>query len=525
MYINNLTIGCNKPNQGKTSITSIAFLGDSITDDTWSSVAPGTYYEPPNPVNHWTRIVARELNVQSYNFGIAGDSAVNIATSPTRINDVIAKNPSHCTLAIGGNDIYGGQTPDQIMANINTIVTKLRNAGITVILMWCPISPFGSTVDGNTQDARLVEMATRYNTYAVANNLKFIDLTKSTLCVDFCPIPLYYLPDTVHPNTEGQSVIANYFLKELNVVPENLKYEIEKDVTLFVFKSTGPTSAGFSFTIPITTNDVLCMYSGNISDSTGNKRTTKIKYINSNTGANFSLVDLYQAVGRYVCLIKGATSINSTKTSPTTNPTTTMDYFHTLGNTVNYFSVKYMAVNRVNEKALINAVNLNLADEKGYYMFAGSNLTKVPAILKYYPGEISSIAYGMFRYSLALVDISNFLIDTNIVPGSNFSVSDIFSGCQNLTTIPNGFLDKLNVCSTVNCNSMFTSCINLKSIPSDLIPATPTINSSAMFHTCRGINTAIPDFWNTRPNITQHAYMFDSCTSAPNYSSIPTDWK
>ena len=176
MYINNLTLGCQKPHQGKTDITSIAFLGDSITDDTWSSVTPGTYYEPPNPINHWTRIVARELNVPSYNFGIAGDSAVNIATSATRVNDVIAKNPSHCTLAIGGNDIYGGQTPDQIMANINTIVTKLRNAGITVILMWYPIAPFGSTVDGNTQDSRLVEMATRYNDYAVANSLKFIDL-------------------------------------------------------------------------------------------------------------------------------------------------------------------------------------------------------------------------------------------------------------------------------------------------------------------------------------------------------------
>ena len=524
MYINNLTIGCNKPNQGKTNITSIAFLGDSITDDTWSSVAPGTYYEPPNPINHWTRIVARELNVQSYNFGIAGDSAINIATSPTRINDVIAKNPSHCTLAIGGNDIYGGQTPDQIMANINTIVTALRNVGITVILMWCPISPFGSTVDGNIQDGRLVEMATRYNNYAVANNLKFIDLTKSILCADFCPIPLYYLPDTIHPNTEGQSVIANYFLKELNVVSENLTYELEKDVTLMVFKATNSANQYLSLEIPINySGDILCMYSGNITGQPSDKRTTNVKSINSTTGADFDLVTSYNSTGRYVCLIKNATYIEFTRAGDNTN--TQLDYLHVLGNTVKSFKCASSGIKKINDKALINAVNLDFTDPKCEYMFAGNNLTEIPNIFKYYPNAITKLPRFMFSKSNVLEHVSNFLTGANIAVGSDFSANSLFYTCQKLRTISNGLLDNLNVCSTVNLTDMFFDCDLLTSIPNDLIPATPRITTDRMFYSCGGINTLIPDFWNTRPNITSHVYMFIGCSNAPNFNIVPNDWK
>lgn len=183
MYFNDITFNYKRPNFNKTPIKSIAFLGDSLTDDTWSGVAKGAFYPPPNPKNHWTRIISRELCIPSYNFGIAGDSALNIASTASRTDDVIAKKPSHCILMIGGNDIYGGQTPDQIINNIATIVTKLKNANITVILMWCPISPYSlaGSPDSETQWSRLKVMSYKYSEFANSNGLKFIDLTKSIL--------------------------------------------------------------------------------------------------------------------------------------------------------------------------------------------------------------------------------------------------------------------------------------------------------------------------------------------------------
>lgn len=82
----------------------VAFVGDSLTD--------------------WARWSEMYPTLRVRNFGIAGDTTTGLKH---RISQVIAAKPAKVFLLIGTNDVEFGLTPEQIVANIDSIIADMQS--------------------------------------------------------------------------------------------------------------------------------------------------------------------------------------------------------------------------------------------------------------------------------------------------------------------------------------------------------------------------------------------------------------
>ena len=125
--------------------------------------------------------------------------------------------------------------------------------------------------------------------------------------------------------------------------------------------------------------------------------------------------------------------------------------------------------------------------------------------------NITSIPEGLFKNNVNVADFSR-----------------TFRGCTSLTSIPEG-LFKNNVNATY-FSSTFSDCIGLTSIPEGIFKNNVNvINFESTFYGCTGL-TSIPEKIiefakkvNNKGGSTDR--MFSNCTSASNYSSLPSYMK
>ena len=125
--------------------------------------------------------------------------------------------------------------------------------------------------------------------------------------------------------------------------------------------------------------------------------------------------------------------------------------------------------------------------------------------------NITSIPEGLFKNNVNVADFSR-----------------TFRGCTGLTSIPEG-LFKNNVNATY-FSSTFSDCIGLTSIPEGIFKNNVNvINFESTFYGCTGL-TSIPEKIiefakkvNNKGGATNR--MFSNCTSASNYSSLPSYMK
>lgn len=127
-------------------------------------------------------------------------------------------------------------------------------------------------------------------------------------------------------------------------------------------------------------------------------------------------------------------------------------------------------------------------------MFTGcSNLTTIPQLNT---GKVTNM-YGMFHNCKALTTIP--LLDTSSVTNMN----NMFYGCSSLESIP--LLDTSNVTSM---NYMFNNCLALTSVPQ--FNTSKVTNMGSMFNWCQKL-TVIPQ-WDVS-NVTNMSSMFFYCTA------------
>ncbi len=122
-------VGCNRKVQKR-----IAFLGDSITQGI--GVTFGSY-------EFWDALLAERLGHQHayWNLGLGFGRAMDAATDGVWLNK--AKQNDAVILCFGVNDIGRGRSAEQIIADLNTAVEKLTEAGCRVLLQTVP--PFDYT--------------------------------------------------------------------------------------------------------------------------------------------------------------------------------------------------------------------------------------------------------------------------------------------------------------------------------------------------------------------------------------------
>jgi lysophospholipase L1-like esterase len=205
----------------------VCFVGNSITH--------AGYYH--NFVNLYYQLHYPEMPIETFNCGVAGNSAINVIK---RINvDVLNKKPTVITLMIGMNDVnrelYSTNTSDTSILNarVRSIETYKKNVDIIlqsfvknktkIILLTPSIFDQESKIEAQNMfgvnDALgicteyLKDLSKKYNTKIVDFNGEMNLLNRKILPQN----PDFKLAgsDRIHPDIWGHFIMANIFLKTL----------------------------------------------------------------------------------------------------------------------------------------------------------------------------------------------------------------------------------------------------------------------------------------------------------------------
>jgi lysophospholipase L1-like esterase len=140
---------------------------------------------------------------------LAGYTVINRGIDSFRTSDliqyadrlVIAYKPRLVVLHVGGNDIHGGKTPEQLLADTKTLVAKIRAGLPGVPIVWSSITPGPGRWD--EREKRTAGNALVRQWIAGEQGLSYVDLWSAMLTPDGQPREDIWVADRVHPNHEG----------------------------------------------------------------------------------------------------------------------------------------------------------------------------------------------------------------------------------------------------------------------------------------------------------------------------------
>ena len=179
---------------------------------------------------------------------------------------------------------------------------------------------------------------------------------------------------------------------------------------------------------------------------------------------------------------------------------------------------------KVNEENLVTIQNVSKIYEpepdRIPVTYMESKITEIPEWL--FSRKVTSRRMSSFDGNENITSIPEGLFKNNV---NVADFSRTFRGCTGLTSIPEG-LFKNNVNATY-FSSTFSDCIGLTSIPEGIFKNNVNvINFESTFYGCTGL-TSIPEKIiefakkvNNKGGATNR--MFSNCTSASNYSSLPS---
>ena len=104
--------------------STVIALGDSLT-----------YGYGATTDTAYPKILAQKTGWKVLNEGISGDTSEDVLN---RLNGIIQQNPDLVLLGVGGNDVLQRIQPTTTKANLDTILTKLKNEHIPVVLITEP---------------------------------------------------------------------------------------------------------------------------------------------------------------------------------------------------------------------------------------------------------------------------------------------------------------------------------------------------------------------------------------------------
>lgn len=182
-------------------------LGDSLT-----------YGFGVRPSARWTKLVADETGIEMINMGMNGDTAVGMLS---RLGDIIreikaSSSAEQLVFVMGGyNDFFYSGSFETARSSIGAIIHQLLSNGINVVVgIPTPISTddipgnWSGLIDCRTGSEETDGYCRWLKQYCNAFGVPFIDLS-DCLNGDM-------LLDGLHPNTQGQRLIAERFIQSLH---------------------------------------------------------------------------------------------------------------------------------------------------------------------------------------------------------------------------------------------------------------------------------------------------------------------
>lgn len=168
--------------------TVIVALGDSLTSG-FGVVANDSF-----PVRLEAALRDSGVHARVVNAGVSGDTT---AGGLARIDWVLADKPDLVIVELGGNDGRRGLDPDDMEANLDAILTRLADKGVSVVLTGMLAPPNMGRAYGDAFKAVFPRLAKRYG---VVFYPFFLDGVAAQ--------PALNQSDGIHPNSAGVRLIV-----------------------------------------------------------------------------------------------------------------------------------------------------------------------------------------------------------------------------------------------------------------------------------------------------------------------------
>ena len=176
--------------------TRILALGDSLTEG-YGIAAEEAY---PAKLAHLLRQAGLK-EVEVLNAGISGSTS---ASAVSRLKWHLRTKPYLLILALGANDGLRGKKVAELRKNLSDTIELAQKNGVRVILA-------GMQVPENMGRAYAREFAALFPELAAKYRLKLIPFLLEGVAGD----PARNLPDKIHPNEKGHSIIADTVFRTL----------------------------------------------------------------------------------------------------------------------------------------------------------------------------------------------------------------------------------------------------------------------------------------------------------------------
>jgi lysophospholipase L1-like esterase len=165
--------------------TNIIAFGDSLIEGVGAT-----------PGHDVVSLLTRDLGQPVINAGKSGDTT---DTALRRLEeDVLSQDPRIVIILLGGNDAIRRVPPEQTFANLDTILTRIREQGAAVVLVGVQGGFFNSTYA-----KRFPELADKHNALYIADILDDIIGHRELMS------------DLIHPNDQGYRKMTNKITPEL----------------------------------------------------------------------------------------------------------------------------------------------------------------------------------------------------------------------------------------------------------------------------------------------------------------------
>ncbi len=174
---------------------TIAALGDSLTQGYGLRQDDGLVPQLQN----WLETQGADVVV--LNAGVSGDTT---AGGLSRVDWTLTDDVDAMIVALGGNDVLRGLSPDEARANLDGILTRAGEKSVPVLLV-------GISVPGNYGPDYKARFEAIYPDLAGKHDsLLYPDLVApiTTLPDRATALATYVQPDGVHPNADGVTLIV-----------------------------------------------------------------------------------------------------------------------------------------------------------------------------------------------------------------------------------------------------------------------------------------------------------------------------
>ncbi|MEM7313847.1 MAG: family 16 glycoside hydrolase, partial [Planctomycetota bacterium] len=160
---------------------AIVFLGDSITQG-WGGNMGGAFGD-----------------AKVANRGISGDTTRGMLLRLRE--DVIDLNPTAVVMLMGTNDLEEAATPEQVAANVASIIAALKKHNPTMPIIWCHMFPSSET---KKRPANKIKRVNKLVAAQVKGDKQVIVLeTWQQFANSAGDATKQYFPDLLHPNKAG----------------------------------------------------------------------------------------------------------------------------------------------------------------------------------------------------------------------------------------------------------------------------------------------------------------------------------